>query len=192
MTPTPGDPRVTALAAGVERLTRRVTTLATEQDTLAKAVAALAQTKTKDPLIPTLDQHPDAAVVDLLDWLETVYLAYDGAALGPCWAWHPGVVEELAWLRGAHQVVYAARDWLRIGDWHDRMRPGVVKRIQEALKACDIDKHRPTPGKPTVPLSEALAPIASARSARTPIPAPTDTQAEQARQLTTRPKNNNR
>jgi hypothetical protein len=189
MTTTP-DPRVTALGAGVERLTRRVATLATDQETLAQAVAALARTKPTQPLVPTLDQQPEAAVVDLLDWLQGVYLQYDGATLAPCWAYHPGVVEELAWLRGAHQVVYAARDWLRVGDWHDRMRPGVVKRIQEALKSCDIANHCPTPEGPTVPLSDALAPIAAARAARTPIPAPTAAQAEQARQITTRRKTN--
>lgn len=185
---TPPDNPLAALAAGIERVTRRLDTVTTKQDTLTKAVAQLVRAQEPDerePLVPSLDNQPPAAVVDLLDWLERIYLAYDGATLGACWCWHPGVVEELTWLRGAHQAVYATRDWVRVGDWHDRMRPGVVRRVSDTLRACHIDDHRPTPAGPTVPLADALGPIAAARATEDPVPAPTDEQTERARQLST-------
>lgn len=179
-----------ALAAGLDRVTRRVTQLGAEQRALGEAVAALTPPAAREPVTPTLDGAPEAAVVDLLDWLGEVYLAYDGSTLAPCWAWHPGVVEELAVLRGIHRVIYAEPDWLRLGDWHDRYRPGVVRRIALALAGCDISRHADVliPGTRTVPLGDALGPIYTARANKAPIPAPSDAQVALARALSSRTK----
>jgi hypothetical protein len=178
--------QVPALAAGLERAARRLGKLEGDHRALADVVAGLADPgESPDPGTATLEQLPDAAVDDLLDWLAEVYLAYDGATLAPCWAWHPGVVEELAVLRGIHRVIYAETDWLRLGDWHDRYRPGVVRRVGQALAACDITQHYGDQAR-TVPLSDALGPIYAARAAKTPIPAPSDEQTARARQLSSR------
>jgi hypothetical protein len=179
--------QVAALAGGLERAARRLDRLEGAHRALADAVAGLADPgKSPDPGTPTLEGAPEAAVVDLLDWLADVYLAYDGATLAPCWAWHPGVVEELAVLRGIHRAIYAEGDWLRLGDWHDRYRPGVVRRVSQALAACDITQHQGACLPRTVPLSDALGPIYAARAAKTPIPVPTDEQATRARAFSTR------
>jgi hypothetical protein len=181
---------VAALASGLTRLTRRVGDQGDELQALGQAVAALTPPAAREPVTPTLDGAPEAAVVDLLDWLAEVYLQYDGSTLAPCWAWHPGVVEELAVLRGIHRVIYAEPDWLRLGDWHDRYRPGVVRRVGAALAACDISRHADTliPGTRTVPLGDALGPIYTARANKAPIPAPSDAQAALARALSSRTK----
>jgi hypothetical protein len=183
-----GDPgeQVAALASGLERAARRLGKLEDDHRALAEVVAGLTQPGgAADSPKPTLEGAPEAAVVDLLDWLADVYLAYDGATLAPCWAWHPGLVEELAVLRGIHRAIYAEGDWLRLGDWHDRYRPGVVRRVSQALAACDITQHHNDQAR-TVPLSDALGPIYAARAAHAPIPAPTDAQAARARALSTR------
>jgi hypothetical protein len=186
------DEQVAALAAGVQRLTRRLDAFGDKQETLAKVVAELARAGGQpEPLPCSLDGQTAGAVEDLLDWIAGVYLQYDSAALPPCVWWHPGAVEELTVLRHIHQTVYASGDWLRIGDFHERYRPGVVRRINEALKSCDIVKHIPATETRTVPLSEALAPIAEARANNTAIPAPTAAQAAKARDLTTRKRQNN-
>lgn len=190
-TPTPDEDTralglaVAALASSLARVTRRVGEQGNELRTLAQGVAQLTKEAAGQPLTPTLDGAPEAAVVDLLDWIADVYLAYDGAVLAPCWAYHPGIVEELTWLRGVHQLVYQSADLLRIGDWHDRYRPGVVRRVLTATTTCDITKHL-AGDRPVVPLAATLGPIAAARAARTAIPAPTAEQIEQARRLTTR------
>ena len=40
-----------------------------------------------------------SSLVDLVGWLDGVYLQFPDAALPSCWLWHPSVVEELLWLR---------------------------------------------------------------------------------------------
>jgi hypothetical protein len=187
--PNPGE-LVAALASGLTRLTRRVGDQGDELRALGQAVAALTPPAAREPVTPTLDGAPEAAVVDLLDWLAEVYLAYDGSTLAPCWPWHPGVVEELAVLRGIHRVIYAEPDWLRLGDWHDRYRPGVVRRVAAALGGCDIGRHVDTliPGTRTVPLGDALGPIYTARANKAPIPAPSDAQVVLAKALSSRTK----
>lgn len=186
------DP-LAAVEAGHRRLSEQVRTLTADVNTLNRAVAALGRAQQPDerePLIPTLVEHPDAAVIDLLDWLAVVYLRYRGSTLAPCWAWHPEVVEELSWLRGLHQAVCASRIVRDLGDWHDRYRPGVVRRVSDYLAGCHIEKHLDPPAEVTVPLGEALGPIAAARADNTPIPAPSHAQIATARTLTTRARTN--
>lgn len=102
---------------------------------------------------------------DLTGWLGDVYLRYPDAARGlpDCWLWHPEVVEELLWLMYAWHAAYRdERATVALaGDWHDRYRPGVVRRVQELTKHCSLENHQPGDGaRPVVPLAEALAPMA--------------------------------
>jgi hypothetical protein len=78
--------------------------------------------------------------------------------------WHPDIVEELLWLHlawlAAHRPDAASS---AVGDWHDRQRPGVVRRVNGYASACSLGAHRPggdrhTPILPTV--TDAAAAIA--------------------------------
>jgi len=183
------DDQLAAVEAGHRRLSEQVKAVQGDIASLNRAVAALVRAQSPDekqPITPSLISQPDAAVIDLLDWLAAVYLRYHDGALAPCWAWHPGLVEELTWLRGAHQAVYASRNFLAIGDWHDRYRPGVARRVSAELRACDIGRHTPAIPDPVVPLADALAPIAAARANGAPVPEPTPEQRAHAQQFTTR------
>lgn len=85
-------------------------------------------------------------LVDLVRWLDRVYLRFPDAVLPPCWIWHPSVVEELRWLRRSWTEAFTGRPAavFRVADWHDRQRPGVVGRIR-ALNdgVCSLDQHAP-------------------------------------------------
>jgi hypothetical protein len=109
-----------------------------------------------------------ALLEDLVAWLDQIYLRYTDAAAGlpECWLWHPDVIEELLWLRHAWRAAYEDPDAgpNLAGDWHDRQRPGVVRRIKAAAGACSLESHLPGgdhhhPAN-TAPLTEALALIA--------------------------------
>lgn len=136
-----------------------------------------------------LASDPESAVADLADlveWLDRVYLRYPGAELGACWLWHPHVIEELWWLRSAHADAYDPEtgSWLRVGDWHDRQRPGVVRRVREALGKCDLSLH--APGRPqghapaVAPLVAHAARIAEQWAATSTRPEPTAEQLTEA------------
>ena len=79
---------------------------------------------------------------------QVVYLRYpDGADhLPECWAWHPDVVEELLWLMHAWAAAYQGpQAWVAlVGDWHDRQRPGVVRRIKTTAGIV-LDREPPDP-----------------------------------------------
>ncbi len=87
----------------------------------------------------------------LVPWLGEVYLRYPDAALPPCWAWHPYAVEELWWLCRSWHDAYAceAPSAQQAGDWHDRQRPAVVRRLTGergcetggSLSLCKLGKH---------------------------------------------------
>jgi hypothetical protein len=124
----------------------------------------------------------------LVPWVEVVYLRYPGAALPACWAWHPWVIEELWWLRGAHVEAYSSKRpaWGKAGDWHDRQRPGVVRRIKEELGTCALELHQPggseEPRAFAAPLARHLEQIADAWTS-TGLPAePTPEQVEEAKE----------
>lgn len=176
-----------ALASGLERASTRLTRLTEDQAALAVVVEQLARGLAPDdvPAPSALEGLPGDTVEDLLQWIETVYLTYHGARLGSCWAWHADVVEELLVLRTIHHAVYAGNEPMRIGDWHDRYRPGVVRRVNATLKNCSITTHD-NDQAPQLPLKNSLTTLNHARSNDLPTPAPTPTQLHEARQYETR------
>ena len=78
-------------------------------------------------------------------WLRRVYLRYADAALPSCWLWHPDVVEELWWLRQAHAEAFHPQtgSWRAVGDWHDRQRPNLVRRLRPLVNKCELSLHVP-------------------------------------------------
>jgi len=127
-----------------------------------------------------------ADLTDLVGWLDRVYLRYPGVELAPCWLWHPHVIEELWWLRRAHAEAYHREDgsWLRVGDWHDRQRPAVAKRVREAIGGCDLTLHtdgqRHGHAPQVAPLAAHAAQIAAAWSTASTRPSPTPGQLDEA------------
>jgi len=190
------DPRVVALAREVERLTRRHTDLGqglADLDGLVRRMAgdlALLLPTAEDENPPALSswlaaadpEQARAVLTDLAEWLGAVYLRYPDAALPSCWAWHPAAVEELWWLRQAHHGAYHGPGacWREVGDWHDRQRPGVTRRLNAALGACDLARHTPGGDRaqppPAAPLAAHLGPLAEHWTTHHDTPDPTDQQ----------------
>lgn len=176
MSPLPG--RVQALHEQVAPLPAQVTKLAKLVKTLADQVGPEVEGSKTRPLSwldladgPDDDGPGEAQIVltELSAWLVRVFLRYpDGAAALPeCWWWHPDVVEELVCLMRAWVAAYVDKDGTvgRAADWHDRYRPGAVKRIKTATANCSLEAHqsggeRHLPG-PAIPSGMALAPIAA-------------------------------
>ena len=80
--------------------------------------------------------------------------------------------------------------WLRVGDWHDRQRPGVARRVRDVLGKCDLSLHDTTrerstgPAGPTpTPLAEHVAAIAAAWGRSGTRPAPSGEQIDEARAM---------
>jgi hypothetical protein len=130
------------------------------------------------------DAHSARAVLaDLTGWLRDVYLRYGDAArdFPECWLWHPEIVEELVWLMYAWLAAYRDADAsIRgAGDWHDRLRPGVVRRIHSYAKACSLENHLPgrprATGAPHVPVAEAAGAITAWWTQHRDRPGPTPT-----------------
>ncbi|MQA12834.1 MAG: hypothetical protein GEV09_01325 [Pseudonocardiaceae bacterium] len=144
-------------------------------------------------MLPDDPATASRVLAELTGWMSRVYLRYGdaAAALPECWLWHPDVVEELLWLMHAWCAAYQgpAASVALAGDWHDRYRPGVVRRIKTGAGTCSLDAHPPRdgrgPGAPEAPLSEAVAAIASWWGARRdqPAPEPTDAHHTAARRL---------
>ncbi|MEC3974571.1 hypothetical protein [Amycolatopsis sp. H20-H5] len=146
-------------------------------------------------LVMPADLPVARAVLDeLCGWLREVFLRYpDGAgALVECWLWHPDVVEELLWLMRAWLAAYQDEDASagRAGDWHDRYRPGVVKRIKTSTGTCSLENHQPGGSHhrhaPVVPLIDAVDQVAAwwatARANAAPEPTPEQFSAAHAAQ----------
>ncbi|MGH3859630.1 hypothetical protein [Actinokineospora sp.] len=158
--------------------------LAGQLDELAQATARKGPAdKVVAPSWLSLPSDADAVaeVLDeLLTWLCAVYLRYADAAasLSDCWLWHPEVVEELVWLMHTWIAAYEDENAsaTAAGDWHDRYRPGVVRRIKTAIGTCSLENHTSPQPAPRVPLVEAAEAIVTwwgtARTA--PAPEPTD------------------
>ncbi|GLZ49232.1 hypothetical protein Acsp06_54170 [Actinomycetospora sp. NBRC 106375] len=176
--PTAGDgggefARVEALAGlarEVDGLRRGLEVLVgtpTRVDDLARTVAQLADALAATPARPGPMVAPSwltapgdgEALTGLLEelcrWLHTVFLRYpDGAAVLPeCWLWHPEVIEELLWLSHAWRAAYDDRgaSVQLAGDWHDRQRPGVVRRLKTTVGSCSRERHQTRPGWNTTP-----------------------------------------
>ena len=166
------------LAREVEGLRRTVEehrTLRGRIDELAELVARLstatAAQRSKQPAevtpswldLPAHSADAYAVLKDLLGWMEVIYLRYADAAqtLPECWLWHPDVIEELVWLRHAWRLAYEDPEAPAHlpGDWHDRQRPGVVRRIKTGAGTCSLENHQPGAERHTVapvaPLTEA-------------------------------------
>ncbi|MFI5712942.1 hypothetical protein [Kribbella sp. NPDC051620] len=88
----------------------------------------------------------ETVLAELLPWMESIYLRYATAreSLPPCWLWHPEVVEELLWLMDAWSAAYQGDEACNklVGDWHDRQRPGVSRRVGEYAAGCNVLEHR--------------------------------------------------
>ncbi len=182
MAPTPGA-AVAGLAREVEALRRRLDQLSRCQhrvdqlaDLLARHAEAVAATTSApatpeppswldlptDPGRPAESSSAARAAEDLLTtlagWVGGIYLRYPDAAqtLPECWLWHPEVVEELLWLHTAWLAAYRpGAASTAVGDWHDRQRPGVARRIRDYAGICSLEQHQPgaerhtpAPGRP--------------------------------------------
>jgi hypothetical protein len=200
-------PGLDGLARELEALRRRLDELAAlprRVDDLAHLFATLADTTADGrtgkvaprPIQSWLDHPPgsDCHDAELLllrlgQWVEGIYLRYtDARQLPDCWLWHPDVVEELVWLRAAWLAAYApAAPVSAAGDWHDRQRPGVVRRIRDYAGLCSLEAHLPsgeqhTPA-PTGHTVDAVPAIAAwwATARNQVAPAPSDEQLDAAR-----------
>ncbi|MGH3628595.1 MAG: hypothetical protein ACRDRL_14320 [Sciscionella sp.] len=185
------DPQLVGLGRDVERTGQRVDRIETllrllseqvgEHDGLLKPDAAEA------PPVRSWLQIKDAAqaredLVDLTAWLAEVYLRYPDAALASCWLWHPTVVEELWWLRQAHYDAYEGplATYSRAGDWHDRLRPGVARRVRAALSSCELALHQQPPLVPAVPLVGAVDRVVELWATTRGTPLPTEEELAEA------------
>jgi hypothetical protein len=154
------DAQVRSLAMALQRLSERVATTGDPGDPAGEGD----QTPELLPswLVVT-DFHTATAMVEALQaWLTQVYLRYPETELPTCWAWHPWVVEELWWLRNAWCDAYSGEkaSWQKVGDWHDRQRPNVTKRLREATRrggmACGLGRHVDPAPEAGLPLAAAL------------------------------------
>ncbi|WP_300010573.1 hypothetical protein [Pseudonocardia sp.] len=165
--PAPGgeDPTIVALGRALQRALRRIDTVDRNVLQLAADVAALAGRLAPpggadgpgDEPAPVrswlLTNDADQAAADLSDlteWMGRVYVRYTRAQLSSCWLWHPEVIEELWWLRCAHADAFHpdSGSWLRVGDWHDRQRTGVERRVNALLGGCSLSRHVDRNGRP--------------------------------------------
>lgn len=177
---------VAALAGEVERLRRAVDPLAQvaqRVDDLAGLVRRLADTvtalsarpgATPAPswlMLPVDEQIAADVLAEIAAWMQAVFLRYDDGltVLPECWCWHPDVIEELLWLMHAWCAAYQGKgaSVALAGDWHDRQRPGVVRRIRQAAGSCSRENHitregwhRRPAGPPVVPGVEAIPLVA--------------------------------
>jgi hypothetical protein len=184
----------------VEALPARVENLAGLVSRLAGKLAA--KTASGSQVVSWLAHDPDEVDAEqlltaLCGWLHQVFLRYvDGArALTDCWAWHPEVIEELLWLWAAWSAAYDDPEAKisAAADWHDRLRPGVVRRIRDTYaKSCSIENHTDgrehAGGAVPVPVADAIPVIAEwwTHCRDDPAPVPTDQQLAQAAQAPSR------
>jgi hypothetical protein len=172
----PQDGPGVALGRELERLTRRLGAaeartgeladlleqLATDVATLVARTGPGQDEEVRAWLLTEDPQQAAEDLTDLVEWLGRVYLRYPDAMLPSCWLWHPALIEELRWLRCAHREAYDPHrgTWQRAADWHDRLRPGVTRRIQTAYGSCELREHteggRQRHGAPRVPLIDAV------------------------------------
>ena len=182
-----------ALGREVERHAHRLDRVEQLLRVLSQDVTALRDAiEPAEPEVPAVrawlvaedtDQARDD-LTDLVDWLDRVYVRYPDASLVSCWAWHPAVVEELWWLRCAHHDAYTGphASYTRAGDWHDRQRPGVAKRLRTWLRDCDLARHQQGLPARMVPLVGSADRIATAWTQQRQPPTPTPEEITEADQ----------
>jgi hypothetical protein len=114
-----------------------------------------------------------AALSDLTSWLRDVYLRYADAAreFPECWLWHPEIVEELVWLMYGWLAAYRDDEASvrAAGDWHDRLRPGVVRRVHGYARTCSLENH--LPGRPNATGAPHLSVVDADRDAAAAVAA---------------------
>lgn len=200
------DPTVAALGRSVSRALRRIDTVDTNLLQLASDVAALRALlgraePAEEPkaagvrswLLATDSVQAVKDAADLVDWVGRVYVRYTRAQLSSCWLWHPEAIEELWWLRWAHAEAYhlESGSWMRVGEWHDRQRPGVERRLNGLLGKCSLSRHADRNGRQADVVEPVPPPLADHHAAvaahwvsvRTAGPVPTEdvlAEAEQA------------
>ncbi|GAA1531155.1 hypothetical protein [Kribbella lupini] len=185
--------RQSASAQDLTRLAKVVTELG---DALTQSPAKRTSSSGGDEAAPAVrswlvlaedEAAVQAVLSELLPWLQTVYLRYkDGReSLPVCWLWHPEIVEELLWLMDAWTAAFHGEEAsLKLaGDWHDRQRPGVAKRVTGYGEGCSVLAHREHAGRPavTVPLMTDADPFvtwwATDRDQHGPTPTPEQVKA---------------
>ncbi|MBC3191691.1 hypothetical protein H7X46_11525 [Pseudonocardia sp. C8] len=172
------------LAAELNQCTRRVDEAAGQVAELARRFAGLSTTvagllarpgELPPPswLMAPMDREWVADCLDELGgWMRAVYLRYTDAAqsLPDCWCFHADVVEELLWLMHAWANAYqGGRASVQlVGDWHERLRPGVVRRIRTYAGTCSSEAHlvregwrQVATGAPTLPAECDLGAVAA-------------------------------
>lgn len=171
----------------IDRLRADIRGVTTTVAGIAEELARLATSSGDDDpapswLWPAEPMSPDVAIsvlAQLVRWAGRVYVRFSDGALPECWLWHPDVIEELMWLRSGWQAAYLGpmASAQRAADWHDRQRPGVVRRVGTAAGACSLREHFEPPALPVVPVAEAAPAIAAWwADPATPMPAPTGEQ----------------
>jgi hypothetical protein len=152
------DPALLAFSRHLDAMDQRQDELVRSVNTLGEIVTGISRrvtAETNRPAAPSwlgLATEPQrsqtrisAVLTDLTDWVATVFRHYaDGdAALPDCWLRHPDVVEELLWLRTVWGAAYRSPSASAVlaGDWHDRYRPGVARRIRTAAATCSAENH---------------------------------------------------
>lgn len=168
------------LAREVEALSRRTDKLAglgPRVEQLAELLSRLAAATATNGSSPAGNAEPvptwlagvhttvEARVllVALDEWVRGVFLRYGDAEHFPreCWPWHPDVVEELLWLQAMWMLAYDTQGAKpsATADWHDRYRPGVVKRICGTkgrggyAGGCTIENHQGVRRQDTPPVN---------------------------------------
>ena len=184
--------------ASVPDVTGRIDELAALVAQLADAMKGHHPDRVLHPALPLSwlrlppDEQAAFGVLDeLCAWLSAVFLRYSNATgrvvLPECWCWHPDVVEELLWLWQAWLAAYEGphASPALAGEWHERSRPGVVRRIELAVGSCGFDRHatvqveqRAALVRPLIPPASTLGLIASwwgaDRAGRAPEPEPSE------------------
>jgi hypothetical protein len=154
--------KLRGLPSRVDELAELVAQLADAVNTTAAAAAGGVASWLD---LPTEVDTTHAVLGELLTWMQVVYLRYPDAAAGlpDCWLWHPDVIEELLWLMQAWLSAYRD-DKAAVslaGDWHDRYRPGVVRRITSTAGRCSLENHQHREGQP-LPGGGPVVPVAGA------------------------------
>ena len=172
---------------GVDRIQADLRSVIETLSGLAEEVADIVVASGGDEAAPSwlwprdvVDADEALAVLQqLMRWAARVYLRYADGALSECWLWHPDVIEELVWLRSAWQDAYHGpmASAQRAGDWHDRLRPGVVRRVRAAAGDCSLREHFEETPQPVVPVMEAAPAIATSwAEPGAPAPVPSGEQ----------------
>lgn len=131
--------KVASLGEGFEEVTSTVVELA---DSISALARQLEPSTVRSWLAVEDEEKARLYLADLQKWLSEVWVHYDSAPLPECWAYHPGVVEELWVLMNLHRSVFRkGGTWQALADWQDRYRPHVVERLAKLAARCSLARH---------------------------------------------------